>query len=406
MAMANSDAPTAAAEAIASSRSALVREAACLTAAQRKAFGITDLQLVTASKLFDLCIVLLDDNDPRPLDERLDDVEQRFEELEELDVTRGLAEWAESDPELPRWMTRIAAPNFQRYARRFVGAKRYDGLRAAAQQDGSVLFVAARRVLRYLLPLATATDHLLRVISPNQLKQIKGLEELATSSMLELAVSLDVVMNKLLDDGLLPAPPLARADELAALPGTVGELAESLTGQISGESAELIEELSEVLSRKVKGAHDALRFSADPVSQAANSLIELIDRLLRDAFPNDIVLAWLSAWFAADIADYTYTNDGGQTVPTKRGQALCFVYAGGGVGEQTALHDLAATALVAVRNGLQDLKHSDHGTDEEKRAIAESIASVESILLLTCKLAWLGAGEAQLSNIKDRLAAA
>ena len=35
---------------------------------------------------------------------------------------------------------------------------------------------------------------------------------------------------------------------------------------------------------------DALEFSADPVSQAAHSLVELIDRMLRDAFESEYVI--------------------------------------------------------------------------------------------------------------------
>jgi hypothetical protein len=44
------------------------------------------------------------------------------------------------------------------------------------------------------------------------------------------------------------------------------------------------------LSRKIQGARDALTYSADPVSQAASSLIEMIDRLLRTAFNEAEVL--------------------------------------------------------------------------------------------------------------------
>ncbi|MFF8646435.1 hypothetical protein [Streptomyces sp. NPDC015345] len=67
--------------------------------------------------------------------------------------------------------------------------------------------------------------------------------------------------------------------------------------------------------------------------------------------------------------DLIYLDEGGQRKPTKRAEALCFVYSGGPVrareanpyddGEGPAfLHDILALALVSARNKLQKLKQT------------------------------------------------
>lgn len=394
-------------EIIASSPSLLIREVARLTERQRRLIGVTNVQLAGGSVLFETFMQMLDDDDTRPMIDRLDDLEAVVARFDQLGIEEMLQTWTlnADEPQLPRWMKRATAPNFKRFLRRFIGAGPYDRLQAAARTDGAVVFVAARRSLRYLLPLATAFDHIVGSLSPEQVEQIEGLQPVAGSSLLEMAVKCDSKLNGLLDVGLVAVPDVARPDELFDLPGSLGDLTEQLCGKISDKSADLIEQLSESLSRKVKGAHDALRFSADPVSQAANSLIELIDRLLRQAFADDEVLAWLDEWYPDDLHELTHVQHG-QRRPTKRGQALCFVAAGGDVPEQALIQEVAAASLVAVRNSLQQLKHADQGTDAERAAVVSYLVTIESTLLLVCNLAWLGAGEESLAKLRSRLAAA
>lgn len=391
---------------IASSGSLLVRDVARLTERQQRLLGVSAVQLVIGSLIFDVCVGMLDDSDTRPLLERFEDLEAIAGKLDMLGVAEAVDAWSsKQSPDLPRWLKRSGAPNYEKFLRRFLGAGPYDSLRASARADGAVVFVAARRSLRYVLPIATAFDHIIGVLTPEEVSRIEGLEPIASSSLLKVAVSADSKLNDLLERGTVEFPTTARPDELLDLPGTLSELTEQLCGTISTKSSELIEDLSATLSKKVQGAHDALKFSADPVSQAANSLIELIDRMLREAFTDAEVLSWLTIWYADQYDTLTHVKDG-NVRPTKRGQALCFVHAGGEVADQTLIQDVAATTLVAARKGLQQLKHADNGSDADKQAVARSLVTVESVLLLTCKLAWLGAGEARLAQLRNRLAAA
>ncbi len=70
-------------------------------------------------------------------------------------------------------------------------------------------------------------------------------------------------------------------------------LMDELRQVVSTQAQVRVLQANSMLARKMQGARDALEHSADPVSQAANSLIELIDRLLRQSFPEPAVLDWV-----------------------------------------------------------------------------------------------------------------
>ena len=148
----------------------------------------------------------------------------------------------------------------------------------------------------------------------------------------------------------------------------VQALLPSLRMVVSDRARVLADELGSMVSRKIRGAMDAITSSADPVSQAANSLIELIDRLLRTAFTEDEVLTWIAEHRPEDKS-LTYINS--KTVkPTKRAQALCFVHGGRPPhkpppSRQTLdIMDMLADVLVSTRAMLQKLKHADTGEPE------------------------------------------
>lgn len=164
-----------------------------------------------------------------------------------------------------------------------------------------------------------------------------------------------------------------------------------------GDSTSAIN-ISSQLSRKVQGAKDAMSYSVDGVSQAANSLVELIDRLLRQAFTEADVIAWSTTHFPDDARMFH------QGRPTTRAKALCFVYAGLDVPEPpSVLHELVASGIVATRRRLEKLKHADLGTDEERDLLAAYLNSVEGFLTLVVGLGWAAAPEEKLETLKVRL---
>ncbi|MFX0581139.1 hypothetical protein [Nocardia nepalensis] len=64
---------------------------------------------------------------------------------------------------------------------------------------------------------------------------------------------------------------------------------------VTGPTRQALGELCGAWSRKLEGTRFALEGSVGGVSQAANSPVELIDRMLRAAFPGEEVVVWLQA---------------------------------------------------------------------------------------------------------------
>jgi len=147
-----------------------------------------------------------------------------------------------------------------------------------------------------------------------------------------------------------------------------------------------------------------LKYSADPVSQAANSLIELIDRLLRDAFSDEEVLAWIQDAFPGRIKALTYVPAGRSAMlPTKLGQALCLAYGAQQVTDPSLINETAAVALTTVRRQLQALKHADTGSPAESLQLVGYLSAIEGCLLLMIRLGWSSIPDDQLNMLRSRL---
>ncbi|TQL96025.1 hypothetical protein FB559_1543 [Actinoallomurus bryophytorum] len=214
--------------------------------------------------------------------------------------------------------------------------------------------------------------------------------------MVKLIVELDV----LLGDKLLATLPMeltsaTEEDLLAWRSEDFALLAEQFRELASRASLLRIERANSPLVRKVKGARDALEYSADGVSQAANSLIELIDRLMRERFERETVIEWIDANLPHD-ATLVYMDDKNQRRPTKRAEALCLVYGGGAVASlapdvdggatPSFIHDLLARAIVAARGDLQKLKHADGDLRDDREKLLVLLPAVEGALLLGLQL--------------------
>ncbi|MFF4647161.1 hypothetical protein [Streptomyces sp. NPDC001389] len=102
-------------------------------------------------------------------------------------------------------------------------------------------------------------------------------------------------------------------------------------------SAERLERENSQLVRKIRGAKDALTHSEDGISQAANLLIEVIDRIMREAFTKEDVMAWVEANLP-DEPGLTFEKDD-TVLPNKRAEALCFVYRRGPTAREANEYD-------------------------------------------------------------------
>lgn len=385
-----------------SRESMVLRELRMLSAGQRKVLDISDIQLDIAELCFSAIALLLDDRDNRPLRYRMEDLETDAIRVMDSLGAETFETGEDGEILLPRWLRSLSKPHFGRFLRSFLGAARTDRLVEALRQDGEVLAIAVRRSLRGILPVAAAADRCIRVLSPAQQSEIEGVEGLARSTALGLVVHLDSLVTQLDNTGVKLDPGIARPSELVALPGPVGEIARSADMLVTEQSAEIIEGLGNMLKRKVRGARDALNFSADPISQAANSLIELIDRMLREAYDTEFVLESIDRYFNSQNVRMTHESHG-SLQPTKRARALCFVCAGEAPPEVSMIHELAAAAIVVARSNLEHLKHADTCTTDEEKELLCMLETIEGSILLISRVTWLGVKESALGDLRDRL---
>ena len=409
--------------------SALIREARRLSTAERQILQVTDFQLGFADLCFRAIQLLLDDGDGRPKWDRLTDLGRRVAELcdsvdwgeiefaEDMDLKslgpawRKLEEHLEIEVDrdgeviLPLWFRRWPVPEHRRFVRKYLGASRVDRLASGFRQDGATLGIAVRRCLRHALPLAAAFDRCTRVLTPDQLAEIEGAEHFARSSILELFVQLDSLVSRIESADVRLNAGLARPSELSGLPGSCTEIARLTNPAISDNCTTILEELSASLARKITGARDALVNSADGVSQAAHSIVELIDRMLRLAFEPTAVLEWIDRHQSAHQRQLTY-QEHEQTLPTKAATALCFVCAGNAPSNPSMIEEVVAKSIVVSRNRLQGLKHADAGTSDEHEQVTELLEAVEGSLVLITRVTWPGAAESSLVAIRERLSLA
>lgn len=240
-----------------------------------------------------------------------------------------------------------------------------------------------------------------------QFSQIKGFTQF-NESLLRMVLLLDQAMDKVFDLDLPVESVTERIEELEPLvedtAADITRVADQLHGVITGQSNEVLLDLSGRLSRKVRGARDALDHSADGVSQAANSLVEFIHRLLREAYDDRTVINWVNSTHPEE-GDLLYADkDSGRVRPTKRAQTLCFVYGGRAPGDDLfVFNEMAAAGLVATRGRLQKLKHSDDGSQKETQDVRRGIAAVEGFIVYAVRVGWMAMPDEELTAMRVRL---
>ncbi|MEX5633863.1 SGNH/GDSL hydrolase family protein [Parafrankia sp. FMc2] len=364
---------------------------------------LDDVVIVFIDAVVATAKLMLDDNDSRPWRERIYDFELIFSGLDEERVqmlTDGLNKLSEDGNEIA---ARIKSQGYQIFVRRLVGTARYDRLVKALKSDGAVAILAARRVTRHIMPLALALDDCVVLLTPDQIARVEGLSKL-NHSMLQLTLIIDDALEGVIAKGFSLESVPAREGEAGTLGADLQRLADQLHQIIEGRTRDALIALSARLARKIQGARDVLDTSADGVSQAANSLVEMLDRMLRNAFQREFVLEWVRRE-APNKRDLTYVDHYGVVQPSKRGQALCLVYAGQPIPHPSPMHELAAMGVAEVRGALQKLKHADSGREEEIDEVRKLMAAIEGFITFTIQVGWVGVDEESLSTLRERLGA-
>lgn len=378
------------------SRSALAGELRALNPRARKTL-LLDSWMVD---LFDLLVttaaVSCDPHDGRPLPTRLQVVlssagawgrEQVTSELTQR--ISALSDVLENLPEgeLARWVSRLTTPSWRSFALRLLGASTYERLSKALRIDVGSLAGGLRVLSQTVQPFALAVDDLLAIVTPQQAGSLSELPNLESQPLLSLALRLDRTLESLMetDNSWTTALGILELAETSFSDGLI-TLIERIRPEVSRTVLENLAELNSQLVRKLHGARTALELSEDGVSQAANSIVELIDRAFREAHSDRTVLEWLHATNRTG-EEFTYTTvKEGPALPTKRARALCFVYAARtNTADTSVIHEVAAIALVTARTALQKLKHAD-SAESEKAEVTKYLTAVEGYFKIATHL--------------------
>ncbi|MFF8329232.1 hypothetical protein [Rhodococcus qingshengii] len=341
---------------------------------------------------------LTDPSDLRPWQEKIESCFGDDESLER--VMSAVVEEFGGAEKTKSWLENFNGESYQKFVEKLLGAARYRLLIQAFKEDAAVLAMAVRRGVRALLPFAIAWGDAVSLVSKSQIKPTSRAQVLAFNAV-DMVVSFDTFLG----EKILPSLPMVKAmgdgvDLEAWKKEESVDLVARFRKMVTESSMRRVERANSSLVRKIRGARDALTYSEDGVSQAANSLIELIDRIMREAFPPSAVLAWVDANLP-DEPETTHIQDGVRK-PTKRAESLCFVYGGeavlprepsqfdDGIGP-SPFHDVLARVLVSARNKLQKMKHFDSGSPEEREQIGAVLSALEGALMLGIALGGVSA---------------
>ncbi|MFG2979460.1 hypothetical protein ACGFYY_41550 [Streptomyces sp. NPDC048331] len=370
----------------------------------RTALHFDDAAIIGADLLISMCRALMDTGSDQPWQDRM---ESTFEEFDLSDVETGLDHILEQiqDKDMAiSWLNSFKGVNYLAFALRLLGAGDFRRLADAVKEDGAIVALAVRRGLRGLMPFAVAWSDAVANMSENQRKAVSKTDIIGLE-VVQMVIKADEAFGKKFISTLPMQLTAATADDLVGWrPDDMTEIVSTIRHRVADSSAKRLERENSQLVRKIRGAKDALTHSEDGISQAANSLIELIDRIMREAFSKEEVMAWVEANLP-DEPGLTREEDG-KILLNKRAEALCFVYRGGPTAREanehdngqgpTLVHDVLARVIVATRTSLQKFKHEDAGTQEEKDQLFSLLAGLEGALLLGLSISQIGIKRDQL----------
>jgi len=384
--------------------SKLAAELQRLSGRAREELGVADEVLVVMDAVVMFAQAIVDEDDRRPWVTKLEEVFDAFAEVGQRTGPAIAAFLADLDQvAIEGLVRRHAREGYVSYVRKMIGSAAFHRLHVAVSEDADLLAAAGYKGVEAIMPYAVAIADLAEMLTEQQIRAFMDFNP-AGGFMLDMAVKLLELLDVAVQKIALPehVAQVVRAREEGPNRDDLIELTLHIRERVSGSSRAWVKEVSAVLDRKLQGARDALAYSADSVSQAANSLIEFIDRLLRDLFTEDEVLGWLEENYV-DVHELTYLTGDGRLRPTKRGQALCLTHGRQPVATPSPLNLLAATSLNSVRKRLQVLKHADQGTPEERAEIDECMQGVEAFVHTGCRMAWALLPDAALAELRSRL---
>jgi len=268
-------------------------------------------------------------------------------------------------------------------------------LKVALFEDLALFALVVRGAVRTLVPFCAATQDAAGLLPDSDIKYVPGADDFA-KHLLQMAIDGERSLNLFV---LKNNPRLASLQRSNEWWSDDAELLEGLARRwVSVSARTRVRGRNAHLGRKMRGAREALAHSVDGVSQAANSIIELIDRLLR-SYSDPVVLDWVDRYVPESADELAYIEAGGRR-PTKRAQALCLLSAAGDVirdenGVRVRVLELPVDVVMAARRNLQKVKHSDDGTAEERAEVAALLTGVEAALMLLLAISDLRAHMAQ-----------
>ncbi len=265
--------------------------------------------------------------------------------------------------------------------KKLLGAATSDRLRKAFQSDMRVVGPALLTSFPRLFPMANAFDTCMSASRSSDGNETPFLSAIFTADH-----ALRVWSDQ--DYDLASIRPTILPSDLAF---ELSFLAASMRAETSERAVAELDAVETPLSRKIRGARDVLGSSRDAVSQAANSMVEFIDRLLRSSFSDAEVLVWICDNIDSERqSDLVYDDRDRDIVrPTVKGRALCFISAGQPPGDSLQFYSQVAESMRSARRVLQRLKHADVASDEIPDELGDAIAAIEAAVAIIFGFAWL-----------------
>ncbi|MFF3242300.1 hypothetical protein ACFYWY_00880 [Streptomyces sp. NPDC002870] len=351
---------------------------------------IDEATILAAEVAVSICKLLTDSDNSQPWMER---IEKYFEDADTSALEEGFEGMVKDfqDGKSKIWVEKYKNDGYRDFALRLLGAARYRLLIQALKEDVAVAALALRRIVRGAMPFAVAWSDSVGTLTKDQLKA-KSKADFAALNVVHLVISLDGLLGeKVLAKLPMEVTAATNSDVTAWKMEGAADLVSQFRSLVAEASAKRVERANSPLIRKIKGARAALTYSEDGTSQAANSLIELIDRIMGEAYPPHAVLEWVDANLPNE-PELTHFDKDQKRKPTKYGEALCFVYGGGSVLRPATehdesegpslIHEMIARAVVSTRNRLQKIKHADTGSPEEREQLLTLFTALEGALML------------------------
>lgn len=382
-------------------RSSLAKQIAAMPVSVRRTLGVDDALLVLLDTMVTLAHIVVDES-AVPMIDRLAASGPELAFLDQ-DTDWVIARLNQlSDTSITKVAKRLKNADGNEILNRLFGTATYRVVGAAFDEDLRVVLTAVRKLARFVRPWAVAFDDMYAQLDEKERVDV-GLKSPLTTKMLGLLLEVDQMLDFALVGERLRLP---TKDKVAPVSAAEIQDAEDLLRRTLQASAdENLEKLSTTFARKIKGARDALEHSADGISQAANSLIELIDRFARAAFTPDEVLAWLSANNLL-VEEFIYVERA-QVRPNKRAQILCLSWGGMPVVEQPEslrLERFVAFTLLNVRQRLQKLKHAEEDTEEERTLLENLLSVIEGAMVMMVRAFWLRVDAEHMQVLREQLA--